>query len=117
MNEFGEKSAVLTWLVPKSKAHLKSIQTLTDFDMSQFELGPSEDYPRALDCMDFVHRISDNNERFRSMNKYQNSLLNHKHRVSDLASLNDSSLKLITNKYYSASRKHETIIERDFTTF
>jgi hypothetical protein len=126
VDEYGEKSAILTWLVPKSLER-KSIKTLQDFDWSLFELGPAEEYPRPLDCLDFVYRLSESevvkalcanrkqDNHGSSFTKYQNSLLNHRHLVAELGSFESAAgnMKLITNRYFNASSK-EDIIERDY---
>uniref|UniRef100_T1J4H0 GATA zinc finger domain-containing protein 1 n=1 Tax=Strigamia maritima TaxID=126957 RepID=T1J4H0_STRMM len=48
-DQFCEKSAVITWLLPT----MYSART-DQFDPSSYILGPEEDLPRKLDCMEFV---------------------------------------------------------------
>jgi hypothetical protein len=49
-DQCGQKSAVLTWLIPIDQNY-KSIKLATNFDPNLFILGPSEEFPRSLDCM------------------------------------------------------------------
>lgn len=108
-DQFGQKSAVLTWLIPVDHRH-KQIKTLKDFDISMFELGPAEEYPRSLDCMEFVCRLSEDNlvksdlEYFNLENQYKIDLLRHKFELDDLAQTN---LKFISKKYYNRSDMQE----------
>jgi hypothetical protein len=50
IDQCGQKSAVLTWLVPIDQNY-KSVKLATNFDPNLFMLGPSEEFPRPLDCM------------------------------------------------------------------
>lgn len=53
-DQYCEKSAVVTWLLPSSHSPVDS------FDPSTYFLGPEEDIPRKLECMQFVcHAPSD----------------------------------------------------------
>jgi hypothetical protein len=106
IDETGQKSACVTWLVPKSHEH-KRIKSLKDFDANLFALGPSEELPRPLDCMEFVSRpkdcfynINDQSSEFYfdALNKYKTDLLRHKFAIDDLAA---KDLKLITKKYWN----------------
>ncbi|CAF0721092.1 unnamed protein product [Brachionus calyciflorus] len=101
-DQYGQKSAILTWLIPNNDNY-KRIKTLNDFDPSLFELGPAEEFPRSLDCMEFVTRLNGNPlvksdlEYFNVENKYNNDLLRHKFELDDLAKKN---FRLIATKYY-----------------
>ncbi|KAL8605807.1 hypothetical protein ACOMHN_066527 [Nucella lapillus] len=53
-DQYGEKSAVITWLLPTQNSPQDR------FDASTYILGPEEEIPRKLDYMDFVcHAPSD----------------------------------------------------------
>ncbi|XP_013405736.1 GATA zinc finger domain-containing protein 1 [Lingula anatina] len=53
-DQFAQKSAVITWLLPTTESKKD------EFDPATFILGPEEDLPRVLDCMDFIcHAPSD----------------------------------------------------------
>ncbi len=53
-DQYCEKSAVITWLLPSTQS------PQLYFDPSTYFLGPEEDIPRKLDCMQFVcHAPSD----------------------------------------------------------
>lgn len=53
-DQYCEKSAVITWLLPSASS------PEVGFDPATFFLGPEEDLPRKLDCMMFVcHAPSD----------------------------------------------------------
>ncbi|KAG8223285.1 hypothetical protein J437_LFUL001562 [Ladona fulva] len=55
-DQYCEKSAVVTWLLPTRT----SPRPEKGFDPSTYILGPEEDIPRKLDCMDFImHAPSD----------------------------------------------------------
>lgn len=56
IDNFCEKSAFITWLLPT-----QSTPTSIDrFDPSTYVVGPEEDHPRLLSCMEFVmHAPSD----------------------------------------------------------
>ena len=93
IDERGQKSAVLTWLVPRNLEH-RMIKALKDFDPALFVLGPAEELPRPLECMEFVCRLSEcslrqveenNASYFDSMAKYKNDLLKHRFALADLA--------------------------------
>ncbi|XP_076455855.1 GATA zinc finger domain-containing protein 1-like [Babylonia areolata] len=47
-DQYGEKSAVITWLVPTQNSPQDR------FDASTYVLGPEEDIPRKMEYMDFV---------------------------------------------------------------
>ena len=56
VDTYCEKSAVLTWLIP-TKASPSPNEA---FDPSTYVIGPEEDSPRLLSCMEFVmHAPSD----------------------------------------------------------
>lgn len=57
-DQFGEKSAVITWLIPTTTTTTSQpiIRQVTDFDLSCFTLGPAEEFPRPLDSLEFVCR-------------------------------------------------------------
>jgi hypothetical protein len=46
-DQYAEKYAALTWLIPTTP-------NPKDFDPSLFVLGPEEDSPRDMECLDFV---------------------------------------------------------------
>lgn len=48
VDQFCEKSAVVTWLLPIQGADPHN------FELRNFVLGPEEDIPRKLECMEFV---------------------------------------------------------------
>ncbi|RNA25665.1 GATA zinc finger domain-containing 1 [Brachionus plicatilis] len=100
-DQYGQKSAVITWLIPVSENFLQ-IRYLKDFDPSLFELGPAEDFPRSLDCMEFVARLDHHPQiksglgYFNYELKFKNDLLRHKFNLEDLAMKN---FRFITNSY------------------
>ncbi len=118
VDEYGSKSAILTWLIPTSLEH-QSIKTLKDFDPSLFVLGPAEELPRPLDCMEFVCRLGDANASYfananestytDSLVTYKNNLLKHKFVLSDLVSMD---AKVITKKYWN-SKGEELAVEHN----
>lgn len=56
IDNFCEKSAVITWLLPTQSSPPSS----ECFDPSTYVIGPEEDQPRLLSCMEFVmHAPSD----------------------------------------------------------
>lgn len=56
VDSFCEKSAVITWLLPTNMSPPPNEQ----FDPSTYLIGPEEDHPRLLSCMEFVmHAPSD----------------------------------------------------------
>lgn len=56
IDSFCEKSAVLTWLLPTDMSPPPNEQ----FDPSTYIIGPDEDHPRLLSCMEFImHAPSD----------------------------------------------------------
>lgn len=56
VDNFCEKSAVITWLLPTQSSPPPS----EGFDPSTYVIGPEEDSPRLLSCMEFVmHAPSD----------------------------------------------------------
>lgn len=56
VDSFCEKSAVLTWLIPTQMSPPPNDQ----FDPSTYLIGPEEEQPRLLSCMNFVmHAPSD----------------------------------------------------------
>lgn len=56
VDNFCEKSAVITWLLPTQSSPPPS----EGFDPSTYVIGPEEDQPRLLSCMEFVmHAPSD----------------------------------------------------------
>ncbi|XP_014672386.1 PREDICTED: GATA zinc finger domain-containing protein 1-like isoform X2 [Priapulus caudatus] len=52
-DQYCEKSAVLTWLIP-TQAAAAAAASREPFDATKYLLGPSEDVPRKLECMQFV---------------------------------------------------------------
>ena len=102
VDQYGTKSAVITWLIPVDDRY-KSIRYAKDFDSSKFVLGPSEEYPRPLDCMEFVSRMENDchtstaiqNDYVNKASQYENDLMQHKFLLEDLAAVK---LKLITHK-------------------
>lgn len=100
-DQFGDKSAVITWLIPTSVDNASQIKTTQDFDPNLFELGPAEEYPRSLDYMEFVCRLTNLSDKIktddliRSNLKFKNELLRHKFSLEDLAS---SNIKLISKQ-------------------
>ena len=121
VDECGQKSAVLTWLIPTSIEH-KAIKCLKDFDPGLFVLGPAEEYPRPLDCMEFVCRLDEmpkaafskqqfnENGYFDNLIRYKNNLLKHKFAIADLASETGNGLKLITKKYLNGNDENGGMI-------
>lgn len=56
IDNFCEKSAYITWLLPTQSSPPPSEL----FDPSTYIIGPEEDQPRLLECMEFVmHAPSD----------------------------------------------------------
>lgn len=112
VDQYGQKSAVLTWLIPTSDEH-KKIKFLKDFDPSLFALGPAEEYPRSLDSMEFVCRLDERYTvqhhqkqqqiSFNHLNQYKNDLLRHKFELEDLAAAN---FTIITKKTYFDDGQH-----------
>ena len=102
-DQFGQRSAVITWLVPISDQY-KRIRYAKDFDSSKFVLGPPEEFPRPLECMEFVCRLEEFNNKKRvdytnnGSSQYKNDLLQHKFILEDLAK---ARLRLITRKTFS----------------
>ena len=100
-DQYGQKSAVITWLIPIDE-NFRQIKSLKDFDPSLFELGPAEDFPRSLDCMEFVARldqyphVKDGLEYLNFELQFKNDLLRHKFNLQDLAMKN---FRFITNNY------------------
>jgi ElaB/YqjD/DUF883 family membrane-anchored ribosome-binding protein len=101
-DQFGNKSAVITWLVPNPNANYKEIDSLDQFDPSKFVTGPAEEYPRPLECMEFVCRLPSfpSNLKnplglFKSNYQYQSDFLSHKFALEDLSK---SKVKLICKK-------------------
>ncbi|KAL1513764.1 hypothetical protein ABEB36_003132 [Hypothenemus hampei] len=55
-DQYCNKSAVLQWLLPTSESPPPN----EEFDPATYIIGPEEDFPRLLDCMEFVmHAPSD----------------------------------------------------------
>ncbi|KAJ1527194.1 hypothetical protein ONE63_008725 [Megalurothrips usitatus] len=55
-DQYCEKSAVITWLIPT----IASPEPEDGFDPATYVIGPDEDIPRKLECMEFVmHAPSD----------------------------------------------------------
>ena len=96
-NQFGEKSAVITWLIPVNGEY-RQMRRLKDFDPRWFVLGPAEDSPRSLDSMEFVCRpdelaaekggVGNSLCSFNYLNQYRNDLLRHRFELEDLAASN-----------------------------
>lgn len=56
VDNFCEKSAVITWLLPTQSSPPPN----ESFDPSTYVIGPEEDLPRLLSCMEFImHAPSD----------------------------------------------------------
>lgn len=56
IDSFCERSAVITWLLPTQSSPAPN----EGFDPSTYVIGPEEDQPRLLSCMEFVmHAPSD----------------------------------------------------------
>ncbi len=49
-DQYGHKSAVITWLIPSDLEYLNTIKTSLDFDPNMFVQGPAEEYARPLEC-------------------------------------------------------------------
>ncbi|GFY74018.1 GATA zinc finger domain-containing protein 1 [Trichonephila inaurata madagascariensis] len=47
-DQYCEKSAVITWLLPTKKS------PKNQFDPTTYILGPEEEFPRTLDCFQFI---------------------------------------------------------------
>lgn len=111
-DQYGQKSAVITWLVPIDE-NFRQIKSLKDFDPSFFELGPAEDFPRSLDCMEFVARLDqfprakNSIEYFNFELKFKNDLLRHKFNLQDLAMKN---FRFISNTYSDKNSEIRTEI-------
>lgn len=114
-DQYGQKSAVITWLVPVDE-NFRQIKSLKDFDPSLFELGPAEDFPRSLDCMEFVARldhypeIKNGLEYFNFELQFKNDLLRHKFNLQDLAMKN---FRFITKNYSDRNSEIRTEIGID----
>ena len=98
IDQFGQKSAVLTWLVPTEPEAVKHMRTAQDFRVDLFVPGPAEEFPRPLECMEFVCRLVSggvvgNQATLISRAQYENDLLRHKFNLNDQAS---SNIKLLT---------------------
>lgn len=50
-DQYGHKSAVITWLIPSDLEYLNTIKTSLDFDPNMFVQGPAEEYARPLECI------------------------------------------------------------------
>ena len=105
-DQYGKKSAVITWLIPVDSDYAKRIKTAQDFEPDKFILGPAEEFPRPLECMEFVCRLVDFTEidrfkKFDEKKQFQNDLLRHKFALNDLA---QSNLKIITKNSMSDGR-------------
>lgn len=50
IDSFCEKSAVITWLIPTTSSPPPNER----FDPATYLIGPSEDTPRKMSCIDFV---------------------------------------------------------------
>ena len=94
-DQYGEKSAVLTWLIPIDGDYVNRMASISDFDPSMFVLGPAEEVARPLDCLEFVGRLDNAasyklrpNELFSSSYQYSNELQRHKYLLDDLAEAN-----------------------------
>lgn len=98
-DQYGEKSAVITWLIPtesSSSLRHRRIRVPNDFDPSLFTLGPVEECPRPLDTLEFVCRPTDaiaaagasSSSSYDYLNQYKSDLLRHKFGLEDLAASN-----------------------------
>lgn len=114
-NQYGEKSAVLTWLIPIDSNYAKIIHSPKDFDPDMFVLGPAEEFPRSLHCLEFVCRLVDYSNKlkrsdyFNDSYRFKNELQRHKFLLNDLA---ESNLKLLT-KYSKSSAVDNTHVEHE----
>lgn len=108
-DQYGEKSAVITWLIPCSDEQCK-MHNISDFDPTCFSLGPAEEFPRSLDMLEFVCRpenlpVNSLNSDYDYLNQYKCDLLRHKFDLEDLA---ESNFRIVTTKTGSNdSAKHE----------
>ena len=91
-DQYGEKSAVLTWLIPIDGDYANRMAHIGDFDPNMFVLGPAEELARPLDCLEFVGRLDNAasyklrpSEIFNSSYQYSNELQRHKYLLDDLA--------------------------------
>lgn len=111
-NQYGEKSAVLTWLIPTDSNYAKLIRTPKDFDPDMFVLGPAEEYPRSLQCLEFVCRLVDYSNKmkrsdvFNDSYQFKNELQRHKFLLNDLA---DSNLRLLTKHTKSPTANNSQV--------
>lgn len=121
-NQYGEKSAVITWLIPANQTSADMINAarksltpprqIIDFDLECFALGPSEELPRPLDSLEFVARpdsvataglvsrsdsfvLDDVYNRYDYLNQYKCDMLRHKFDLEDLAAAN---FRIVTSK-------------------
>ena len=101
-DQYGQRSAVITWLVPINDKF--KVRFAKDFNSDNFILGPSEEHPRPLECMEFVCRLEQcTNDAIKSeyINKtiqYETSMLQHKFTLEDLAS---NKFRMIAKKTFS----------------
>lgn len=109
-DQYGQKSAVITWLIPIDSNYAKTICSPKDFNPDMFVLGPAEEYPRSLECLEFVCRLIDHSAKmkrsdyFNNSYQFKNDLLRHRFLLSDLAA---SNLQLITKKSLTDSSRVE----------
>jgi hypothetical protein len=102
IDQYGERSAVITWLIPINDRF--KVRFAKDFNSDNFVLGPTEDYPRPLECLEFVCRLEQcTNKAIKSeyINKtiqYETNVLQHKFSLEDLAL---AKFRLITKKTFS----------------
>lgn len=130
VDDLGQKSAMITWLVPTSRQH-KQIKKLKDFDPSLFVLGPSEELPRPLDHMEFVRRLDDpmtlvpavgtrnyhehhqSDQLFDLLARYKTSLFKHKLAVNDSATSGHNMSLVVTRSYVSNETNKNLLVETE----
>jgi hypothetical protein len=90
---------VLTWLIPINTEF--ACKSTLDFDPSMFIQGPAEEYPRSLESMEFVCRLTDLSSKYKTNDicrnnlQYKNELILYKFEVNDMTLWNK---KLYTNQ-------------------
>ena len=101
-DQYGQKSAVITWLVPINDKF--KVRFAKDFNSENFILGPAEEYPRPLECMEFVCRLEQctntaiKKEYINKTIQHGTSMLQHKFTLEDL---HLAKFRIIANKTFS----------------
>jgi hypothetical protein len=113
-DQYGEKSAVITWLIPVANGadySLTRIRVPKDFEPSLFTLGPAEESPRPLHTLEFVYRPESVSTSLSSdydyLNQYKSDLLRHKFELEDLSASNFRIIK-------SADSSNGLVVKHEF---